>query len=257
MSLRRLWEGNKRTASPSSETRAKYDLRTASSIGGENGSNSECPEVTLGCCSSRLLTLNDIHVALDGIEKADGFVRDGRKNDDQPLRRAMNLYQLSIEVLIRAINHSKTNNNTSENNNHNNYWPSHEILAESAQVALTNAESLKLRLQNIDRVKPTNPKSLKKISPKPVSGLKSTNQSLDTNRKQRRTAHPPNASKKRDDDDLEQTVYNEMLVDLNFCTKTRWNDIAGLSRAKQSIQEAVILPLIRPDLYTGKKMDIF
>jgi spastin len=31
----------------------------------------------------------------------------------------------------------------------------------------------------------------------------------------------------------------------------RWDDIAGLSLAKQTLQEAVILPNLRPDLFTG------
>jgi spastin len=31
----------------------------------------------------------------------------------------------------------------------------------------------------------------------------------------------------------------------------RWNDIAGLAYAKQTLQEAVILPNLRPDLFTG------
>jgi hypothetical protein len=34
-------------------------------------------------------------------------------------------------------------------------------------------------------------------------------------------------------------------------TKVRWDDIAGLAYAKQTLQEAVILPNLRPDLFTG------
>ena len=30
-----------------------------------------------------------------------------------------------------------------------------------------------------------------------------------------------------------------------------WEDIAGLAYAKQTLQEAVILPNLRPDLFTG------
>jgi len=30
-----------------------------------------------------------------------------------------------------------------------------------------------------------------------------------------------------------------------------WNDIAGLQFAKSAIQEAVVWPLLRPDIFTG------
>ena len=33
--------------------------------------------------------------------------------------------------------------------------------------------------------------------------------------------------------------------------KVLWDDIAGLSYAKQIIKEAIILPLLRPDIFTG------
>jgi len=41
-----------------------------------------------------------------------------------------------------------------------------------------------------------------------------------------------------------------MYVDSKTLTTT-WNDITGLREPKQALQEAAILPLLRPDLYTG------
>ena len=33
----------------------------------------------------------------------------------------------------------------------------------------------------------------------------------------------------------------------------KWSDVAGLEKAKESLQEAVILPLKFPHLFTGKR----
>ncbi|KAJ1430073.1 putative ATPase [Ochromonadaceae sp. CCMP2298] len=38
---------------------------------------------------------------------------------------------------------------------------------------------------------------------------------------------------------------------LDHSPQIRWDDIAGLGLAKQTLQEAVILPALRPDLFTG------
>ncbi len=48
--------------------------------------------------------------------------------------------------------------------------------------------------------------------------------------------------------EFESQILGEML-DASPCV--RWDDIAGLAFAKQTLQEAVILPNLRPDLFTG------
>lgn len=53
------------------------------------------------------------------------------------------------------------------------------------------------------------------------------------------------------DDPLVKMVKNDLYVDASQLQNVSWNDIAGLAQAKQSLQEAAILPLIRPDLFTG------
>lgn len=53
------------------------------------------------------------------------------------------------------------------------------------------------------------------------------------------------------DDPLVKMVKNDLYVDASQLQNVSWNDIAGLPEAKQSLQEAAILPLIRPDLFTG------
>jgi len=52
------------------------------------------------------------------------------------------------------------------------------------------------------------------------------------------------------DDPLVQVVKTELYVDKSQLT-TRWDDVVGLVPAKRALQEAAILPMIRPDLYTG------
>eukprot|EP01032_Pedospumella_encystans_P035454 gene35454-40102_t len=53
-------------------------------------------------------------------------------------------------------------------------------------------------------------------------------------------------SKKRNE--YEAQILEGML---DKSPNVRWDDIAGLAYAKQTLQEAVILPNLRPDLFTG------
>lgn len=52
-------------------------------------------------------------------------------------------------------------------------------------------------------------------------------------------------------DPLVQTIKAELYIDQSQLQSTTWNDIAGLNDAKQALQEAAILPLMRPDLFSG------
>mmetsp|Transcript_23082 Transcript_23082/g.52064 ORF Transcript_23082/g.52064 Transcript_23082/m.52064 type:complete len:362 (+) Transcript_23082:674-1759(+) len=49
-------------------------------------------------------------------------------------------------------------------------------------------------------------------------------------------------------DHMEQSILDEMLTDI---TKVEWEDVVGLDYAKQTLQEAVILPYKHPELFTG------
>ena len=51
-------------------------------------------------------------------------------------------------------------------------------------------------------------------------------------------------------DPLVKTIKDDLYVDSANINVT-WDDISGLEDAKRSLQEAAILPLLRPDLYTG------
>jgi hypothetical protein len=50
------------------------------------------------------------------------------------------------------------------------------------------------------------------------------------------------------DPKLVELITNEML---NRSPNVKWADIAGLDFAKQSVQEIVVWPMLRPDIFTG------
>jgi len=52
-------------------------------------------------------------------------------------------------------------------------------------------------------------------------------------------------------DPLVKTIKSDLYIDPSKLHSTTWNDIAGLKDAKQALQEAAILPLMRPDLFSG------
>mmetsp|Transcript_8594 Transcript_8594/g.18530 ORF Transcript_8594/g.18530 Transcript_8594/m.18530 type:complete len:620 (+) Transcript_8594:119-1978(+) len=52
-------------------------------------------------------------------------------------------------------------------------------------------------------------------------------------------------------DPLVQTIKSDLYIDPSKLHNTTWKDIAGLKDAKQALQETAILPLIRPDLFSG------
>ncbi|GKZ00115.1 AAA ATPase [Mayamaea pseudoterrestris] len=49
--------------------------------------------------------------------------------------------------------------------------------------------------------------------------------------------------------ELQQSIIDDFYVDSSSLQSTSWSDIAGLEAVKQSLQENVILPLLRPDLF--------
>jgi len=61
-----------------------------------------------------------------------------------------------------------------------------------------------------------------------------------------------NDKKQNEKDELETFITSELLLPKKSL-QLKWNDIAGLSNAKLAIQESVILPYLRPDLYTGMR----
>ena len=50
---------------------------------------------------------------------------------------------------------------------------------------------------------------------------------------------------------LKTTVLDDMYIPPSQMQAVTWDDIAGLADCKQALQEAAIMPMLRPDLFTG------
>jgi spastin len=86
--------------------------------------------------------------------------------------------------------------------------------------------------------------------PTSSSGTKTTKSSkpirqLPTNQSKVSKSQQPPEDKSNE---YEEQIMSELL---DHSPGVRWCDIAGLSFAKQTIQEAVIMPSLRPDLFQG------
>ena len=62
-------------------------------------------------------------------------------------------------------------------------------------------------------------------------------------------------ARKEDDKDEEKSKFREALGSAIVKEKpnVKWDDVAGLHQAKESLKEAVILPIKFPQLFTGKR----
>ena len=76
----------------------------------------------------------------------------------------------------------------------------------------------------------------------------STSTATDVSSKASTLPVPSSSSSSKPHSSYELQILDEMLDKTPGVT---WSDIAGLGFAKQTLQEAVILPNLRPDLFTG------
>lgn len=219
-----------------------------------------------------------IDLAFQGLEDAERLEKKGSLKD------ALNLYELSIELLLKHLRSSPKNNR--------------DFITERIMVALSEAESIKSRISmqkspSYSAERNTSPKnsgnmasflssaiskmnyssektrskpaqnSIKKQS-SPTEPLSPTQNDL-TSRQLAPSKRVTLTSKRRipgqqqrklsgmdfHNDPLLQQIKSDLYIDPTELQKTKWDDISGLKRAKQSLQESAILPLIRPDLFQG------
>lgn len=101
--------------------------------------------------------------------------------------------------------------------------------------------------------KPISPSSMRRATIKAgnsISQYSQNNHASELRRQDNNTNYNKNASSSAKSQ-LHQAVLEDLYVPPENVQNTSWEDIAGLADVKQSLQESAILPLVRPDLFTG------
>lgn len=198
--------------------------------------------------------------ALDDLDQAAHHSKEGK------LEQSLMLYQSSLEVLVKAISPSSSPTGNSNNNaTFSNISAEDRIwLTERVKAALTDAEQVKVKLSSFKQHQsqqhlPLNFRSPTTMNKAPSSSSRRTHLLPTTTRTATNTPLPhystnntatSAAEKIVKKDDMTQLIFSDIYVDSSKLN-TRWSDVVGLQRAKQALQEAVILPFVRPDLYTN------
>jgi ATPase family associated with various cellular activities (AAA) len=223
---------------------------------------------------------DDLRLGLDGLERAAQHQQSGK------LTSSLRLYELSIELLLKYLRRLTPSCDASIVDNDPAVVATDDqskMVEQIVQTALSEAEALKASILTAGAKKPfvqtanlrqsrTNPNSnspesiessssFRALSHALVSALGANNSRPTVpNRhtlKGTQARRPGNVVSARPTgttpapDELYETVRTEFLVETNLVQKTQWSDIAGLQACQQALQEAAVLPLLRPDLCTG------
>ena len=228
--------------------RSKYDMKQALAMRG----------------IAAKFSAKQIQIVLRGLDTADSLVGGGGKGN---LEDASSLYEHHIGKLIQIINEVKRLEKEGLGSSIGEY--TREALEARTRVALTDAEQLQVTMKQMGIVK----KQSNNNSTTPSRGLagKSTSAAHLTSQRRIRIAQsqiPPSIQESKSADTSErpkakrsnlnykqndpfiQTIKSDIYVDSSTLTTT-WDMVAGLKDAKRALQEAAILPILRPDLYSG------
>jgi ATP-dependent 26S proteasome regulatory subunit len=216
---------------------------------------------------------DDLRLGLEGLERAARHQKSGK------LASSLRLYELSIELLLKYLKRLTPGDIV---DNPATTTDESKMVEQIVQTALSDAEALKASISTAGAKKPfiqtenlrqsrTNTNSNSPESIQSSSSFRSLSNALVSalgannsrptvpNRhssKGTQARRPVNDVSARPTgttapDELYDTVRTEFLVDSSLVQKTKWSDIAGLQACQQALQEAAVLPLLRPDLCTG------
>ena len=248
--------------------RAAQDMAQAALMRGDGGGARRA----LAVGTSRAFTVDDVRLALRGLERA-------KELQSRDREEALRVYQLSIEALIRYLNTSPKRDGGLDR----------EAVAERVRTALTDAERLKraidrgIERRSAERMDGAEPLGVMSslssalgalgLSPERKISIQAASEEEDAGRRtatvsprksainsspKARSSHPRRDDKKvskrsnldYSSDPIVKAIKSDLYVD-SADIKIKWSDISGLATAKRSLQEAAILPRLRPDLYTG------
>jgi ATP-dependent 26S proteasome regulatory subunit len=224
---------------------------------------------------SPALTADDVQLGLRGLDQAEEYAASGQ------LESALKLYNLSLELLILFLKSSSPDVAGSAFDR--------STIASRVQVAMSDAERVKEKLDRqrissrrkqqqqqppqfrqdsfrslssgitsaIKRASPRNQPPMqqqqqKKVQPnRPVPAQRYVPKASLANYASGTPVTATATAASQHASELRQQVLADFYVEPSTLQSTTWNDIAGLDHVKMQLQEAAILPLIRPDLYTG------
>jgi ATP-dependent 26S proteasome regulatory subunit len=228
--------------------RYKYDMMQAEAMRAKLRRPSESRQ-------GRVEEEDDVRLGLRGLDEADALQERGE------LKEALRLYELSIDLLLRFLRE----NSPKKKDNYDS-----GTISERVSVALSEAESLKQRMSQVStgraqsaaepstetprRATSKSAFSFESLTSSLASALAREDKAISSPREDRKVqASSPRRRSRLDyvNDPLVRSIKNDIYVDPSELQSTSWEDIAGLERAKQSLQESAIMPLVRPDLFTG------
>jgi len=221
-------------------------------------------------------TVDNLEIQKKYHQEAFGYISQGLNLDTVSPTDAASFYARGIEVLRKAIRinytpqewieaktlHEKMINNlqkveeryleiTSTENKKPHISasipvvskPPPNIFADDSDVSYISTAKKEPNVQHIPEKSTPRAKSSK-----PVNTSNSTPKTANTPAK---ASKPPPI--KGVDPKYQQIILDEIM---DKTTSVRWDDISGLDSAKQALNEMVIFPMLRPDIYTGLRAPV-
>jgi len=159
---------------------------------------------------------------VDFVTPAISYAKEAASLDEQKkYEEAYKLYLKSIDFFMTAVKYETKNPKK------------REMLREKVKEILDRAEQIKEYLKKKEEVTNHNPDGATKARSK-------------GDRKKSDDKSPKDEEKKQFEGQLLSAIVREK-------PNVRWDDVAGLEKAKEALKEAVILPLKFPQLFVGKR----